>query len=515
MANSDTLNARRLGSVSEVVLVRAWWVWGSLAGAASMVAACAQIIGANDYEAGTGSTGSSGCVGDKGCYACAPMTRDQFLNACTGAQCDPFDPSRVTGLVNGARPDLPPDTGTGGMGSTSSSSASTSTSSTSSSTSTSSASSGTGGGPGNPLCSSLPNPVYLTGSSASKPFLSVVAQSLASQGKMTVIYHGLGSCLGVDAVLNATPQTGTASYWDGAQPNPQLAERTCDLDPAGNVTDIGISDVFATSCFTLPQGLPNGVSDTFGPVQAMELVTASGSTEKSISADAAYFVYGFGNASGIPPWTDESFIFQRSATSGTQNVVAATIGVPSNKFKGVTNATSDALLSALLAAGQGADAAKTIGILSSDYADLNRSKLRVLAFQDVGQTCGYYPDSTPTALDKKNVRDGHYPMWGPLHFLTRNASQNALSLVNYLSGVQDLPNLNLVQVYVDARVVPLCAMKVTRDADGAPLKPYAPPKPCGCAFEAQATGTTSCKACTAASQCPTEAPNCSFGYCEP
>jgi hypothetical protein len=357
--------------------------------------------------------------------------------------------------------------------------------------------------------------VFVTGSSASKPFLSVVAQSLSSKGEMTVVYHGVGSCVGVDAILSGTKQKGTASYWDASQPNPQLAERTCDLDPAGDSTDIGISDVFATTCFMLPQGLPGDVTDTFGPVQAMTFVTAASSSEKSISSDAAYFVYGFGSASGIAPWTDESFIFQRNATSGTQNVVATTIGVPAAKFHGVQNASSDALLAALLAAGQTADAAKTIGILSADYADANRSKLHVLAFQDVGQSCGFYPDSTPTALDKKNVRDGHYPMWGPLHFLTKSPSDTARRLVNYLSGVTPLSGLDLVQVYVDAKVVPLCAMKVTRDSDGGPLKAYAPPNPCGCAFEAQATGSTTCKACTSSSSCPKEAPNCSFGYCEP
>jgi hypothetical protein len=355
----------------------------------------------------------------------------------------------------------------------------------------------------------------VTGSSAAKPFLAVIAQYLGSQSEMTVIYQSQGSCVGVDAVLNGTKMAGVANYWDPSQPNVSIGIQNCDLDAGGQKADIGISDVFATTCYTLPQGLPNGVTDSFGPVQAMAMVTSSASSEKSISSDAAYFVYGFGNDSGIGPWTDVNFILQRSATSGTQNVIAEGIGMPANKFLGAKNSSSDAMLAALLAAFQQPDGpAKTIGLLAADYADTNRSKLSVLAFQDVGQTCGYYADSSPTSLDKQNVRDGHYPLWGPMHLLTRDPSALAQKLVNYLGGVIPLQGLNLIQLYVDSHVVPLCAMHVTRSSDGGPVSPYPTSTPCSCAFEVQATGTTTCKACTSGAECPTESPNCSFGYCE-
>src|SRR5262249_2570107 len=150
---------------------------------------------------------------------------------------------------------------------------------------------------------------------------------------------------------------------------------------AGQVTDIGISDVFATTCFMLPQGLPAGVNDAFGPIQAMTLVAPASSTEKSISADAAYFVYGFGSQSGVNPWTDENFIFQRNAGSGTQNIIAATIGVPADKFKGKPNSGSDTMLNSLIAAGQTSSAQGSIGMLAADFADTNRSQLNVLAFE--------------------------------------------------------------------------------------------------------------------------------------
>src|SRR5262245_36195433 len=100
-------------------------------------------------------------------------------------------------------------------------------------------------------CSTLPTRVYVAGSSAAKGPLGAIAKVLAVQNPpTTLIYKSLGSCAGVDAILNGTVITGTgasaASYWDGT------SELKCDLDVAGNVVDVGISDVFATTCFTLP-----------------------------------------------------------------------------------------------------------------------------------------------------------------------------------------------------------------------------------------------------------------------
>ena len=59
----------------------------------------------------------------------------------------------------------------------------------------------------------------------------------------------------------------------------------------------------------------------------------------------------------------------------------------------------------------------SIGILASDVADSYRDRLRILAYQDYGQRCAFTPDSSETSKDKRNVRDGHYPIFGPLHRL--------------------------------------------------------------------------------------------------
>jgi hypothetical protein len=60
-----------------------------------------------------------------------------------------------------------------------------------------------------------------------------------------------------------------------------------------------------------------------------------------------------------------------------------------------------------------------VGILSTDFADTVRGKLRILAFQDTGQLSGYSPDSSANTRDKRNVRDGHYSIWGPVHFFAQ------------------------------------------------------------------------------------------------
>ena len=59
--------------------------------------------------------------------------------------------------------------------------------------------------------------------------------------------------------------------------------------------------------------------------------------------------------------------------------------------------------------------AAAVGFLGADVYDANRTTLGALAFAAVGQTKAFYADSTPSAVDRQNVRDGHYTMWGYEH----------------------------------------------------------------------------------------------------
>ena len=92
-------------------------------------------------------------------------------------------------------------------------------------------------------------------------------------------------------------------------------------------------------------------------------------------------------------------------------------------------------------------------------------------------------------------------------------------VLGYLSGSEKLPNgINLIQLYAKAGLVPLCAMNVTRDGDGSPLRvptPAEKPKqPCGCYFDALTSGSSSSKSGTTPADCDPEHPTCSYGYCE-
>jgi len=369
-------------------------------------------------------------------------------------------------------------------------------------------------------CTTLPGPVYLAGSTAAKPFVALVGKTLAAQSPpVTVVYTGQGSCTGVDAILNGTPLKGMGptalSHWDAAG-----VEQKCDLSPEGPavLADVGISDVFATTCYRLPGGLPSNVADFLGPVQTMTFVVPVASPEMSISAEAAYYVYGFGASSGVEPWTNEAMIFRRDELSGTQRMVAAAIGVEAGRWKGTASTGSEDLRKKLTASPQ---PGRAIGILSTDVAQENRDNVRILAYQHFGQSCGYYPDREEGSNEKANVRDGHYAIWGPLHLLTRlNGSgfpvrPAAADVIGYLAGTKTAGDgLDLIALEAQRHVVPQCAMRVKRSTELGGLASYAPPGSCACYYDRFANGSTTCTACTGPRDCPATAPVCSYGYCE-
>ncbi len=57
---------------------------------------------------GGGTGGAANCDGPNGCYSCPPKTGSQFLNACTSAQCSPFNNvARLPLYNNGNLPPIP------------------------------------------------------------------------------------------------------------------------------------------------------------------------------------------------------------------------------------------------------------------------------------------------------------------------------------------------------------------------------------------------------------------------
>jgi hypothetical protein len=267
----------------------------------------------------------------------------------------------------------------------------------------------------------------------------------------------------------------------------------------------------------------------------MAFVVPSNSSQAEISAQAAYLVYGFGKDAAVRDlrgevsiWNDETRLLQRQGSSGTQALLAAAIGVPAARWKGKTHRTSDELAASLLgAAGELSAAEQTLGILGADYIDSKnlRAQLRVLAYRDTHQKCAVYPDSTETAHDRRNVRDGHYPLWGPMHLLhlvnddglpaKAETRQEVSDAIGYLAGSKPLPNgVQLIDVYAQSGLIPECSMRVSRAMDGGNITPKRPESPCACLFEARATGSTKCAACKVQGDCAA-GESCSHGYCEP
>jgi hypothetical protein len=385
-------------------------------------------------------------------------------------------------------------------------------------------------------CGTYPNPVYIAGSSASKPIWAALAPTLTG---ITIVYQSPSSCVGLADVLGATPDTSSATYYSGTT--------TGACTNPGNV-NIGVSDVFPATCANTMVG--TGFKDFQGPVQVMLMAVPYASTATSISADAAYTVFGWGGTQyPVAPWTQYTNIFIRANTSGTENMIGSAIGLAASKWLAQVpdagasqqEGSSGAVLSALLAAGSGANASSAIGIIAADLGDADRGPvgtndagattggLKILAYQAKDQTCGYLPDSDATHFDKINVRQGRYDIWGPLHLVTAvdgsgNATNaQAATIVTSLtmSGTTDTQNQTIIGVDANAHVIPQCAMQVSRSNEVGPvtgggMASFQPPEGCGCYYESLKNGGVPySKYCTpCGTGCSAPYPTCHFGYCE-
>ncbi|MFO0722793.1 MAG: hypothetical protein U1E65_03340 [Myxococcota bacterium] len=381
-------------------------------------------------------------------------------------------------------------------------------------------------------CSTLPHPVFVGGSSAVKPVLKALGTQLTATASITLVYQGSASCNGITAFTDATKLKDAASYWDATG-----AEKSCTVPLDGQAIDIGLSDVFPATCTS--NALPATAKEfSGGPVQAMAFVTGAGSSETAISADAAYIALGFGGTDyRVTPWVDPNFFFIRPDTSGTKKMIATAIGLPPAKWnKWWTDMTVQGMhilsksgdLMAAVAATTNPNA--TLGILAADWFDDYRvlkdgKQIKVLAFQGQTQSCAYYPDSTSTAYDKLNVREGRYDMWGQLHIVARVGNDGLPASAQISAVVDRLTSKNLssddtktmIDLFTHAHAIPACAMKVTRTAEiGAPV-PSTPDVPCGCYFEKVASGAAqNCTVCLDDNACAgvTGAPKCRYGFCE-
>ncbi len=381
-------------------------------------------------------------------------------------------------------------------------------------------------------------PIYISGSSALEPLIralgKVMGNSTDAAKKYALVYVNDGSCEGVRKFIafgggpkTTIPNTATPFYIDGAYDGTSAPPKCLLTDqPAAGVTvDLGLSDVFAEVCTGAAK--PSDVTDVNGPAAAMLFVTHPNSTETAITAEEAYLALGLGAMGEATPWTDPMYFFIRPNSSGTKNLLAAAIGVPVAKWQGIFMEAGKNFGSADVrdkVAAQAANANKALGILGADFLDAGntRQQVKALAFRGYKQKKAFWPDSSPTSFDKKNVRDGHYTAWGYVHMIANIDGAGAVTnakaklVMDLINGTDSIPGIDSIRTVAQtAHLIPQCAMKVKRGTEGGDLSLYSSPTPCGCYFDSLVTPgpvPAGCTACSATAPCATGM--CRNGFCE-
>lgn len=340
---------------------------------------------------------------------------------------------------------------------------------------------------------------------------------------LTLIWRTSPSCVNIDQLFLQTPvpagtvmqyvaDATTDPAWTPTTPN-----LTCTVPAAGVILDVANSALFNSAC---PNGVttPAHVRALNGGTQAYVLAVPEASTQTAITFEEAYFVFGFGAAGMVTPWVDEAQIYIRALTTSTLLAWAANITVPGAKWKGQQQlgTMGSSLVVSMLAGSTSPQTA--IGILGAEVYDNERTRLNVLAYRAKGQYAAYYPDSTATSRDKKNVRDGHYTVWSPTVWMDRvngttplNADARYVVDLLISATVTPAPNFDMLSMIAAVGLVPVCAMGVQRSFEGGPLSLFTPPQSCTCKFESL-VDTTTCATCSPTQACTTGV--CRDGFCE-
>jgi hypothetical protein len=354
-----------------------------------------------------------------------------------------------------------------------------------------------------------PNPVYVAGGDV--PLLVALAKQLALDStQITLVQQAQRSCTALNLLNSHSKITGKGVFFDA-----NGVQTSCNLSAGGNEVDVAFSDSFAGSCNVT---VAADTGDFFGPISPQVFVVPKSSTQKAISAEAAYMAFGVYNGVATP-WIDKSVFFVRDETSGTQQVISSMIDVPADKWWGAKAQGSSVIIPGLIAVPPD-KAEGAIGTLPTENAQVSvgttaRDNLRILAFQAKGQIAAFWPDSNVDKNDKINVRDGHYALWGPFHLFAHTVGGNpVVNSAPVVSRFTSTLTKQVLEAVTDAFLVPRCAMRVRRLTEGGPLSAYTPDASCGCIFDFRATGSTTCKGCGADADCPTTAPKCNYGNCE-
>jgi hypothetical protein len=366
-------------------------------------------------------------------------------------------------------------------------------------------------------CDTLPNPIYLQVGDTQLNLMKRLGRALRDNAPkpITLVFLTSGSCTNISAIYTRVPITVNLQYVpsiaeDGAWDPKTSATLTCTPPVAGVVPDVANSALFNSACTSAAP--PATVHLTQGPAQAYVLAVPTASSQTAITLEEAYFVFGFGMMGMIAPWTDETQMFIRTATKSTLLAWAANIGVPADKWKGVRLDGSP-----MVVTGINTGTAAAIGILGAEVYDANRATMKSLAYRAKGQYAAYYPDSSSSSRDKKNVRDGHYTVWSPTIWMDTvdgggaPVKPDARYVIDLIAGktVTPAPAFGMIDIVAAVGLVPDCAMGVNRTFEGGPLSLYRPAESCTCKYESL-VDTSTCATCT--TTCATGV--CRGGFCE-
>ncbi|MBC7977812.1 MAG: hypothetical protein H7138_22765 [Myxococcales bacterium] len=379
----------------------------------------------------------------------------------------------------------------------------------------------------------MPNPVYLQVGDTQQNLMKRLGRALRDNKRpdgtphpITLVFALNGSCTNIAAIYGGVPLKGNLFYipsiaedvpgtpWKPTDPPLTCAVSDNPADP-GVAVDIANSALFNSAC--RDDGPPPTVKITQGPVQAYVLAVPTASTQTAITFEEAYFVFGFGAAGMIAPWIDEAQLWVRKVTKSTLLAWARNLSIPEDKFKGQKLEASADVINGLNLGNPAA-----IGILGAEVYDGNRSTMKSLAYRAKGQYAAYYPDSSSSARDKQNVRDGHYTVWSPTIWMDRiteatgaPVKADARYVIDLIAGktVTPAPSFSMIDVISAVGLVPDCAMRVNRTVEGGPLTLYRPSESCTCKYESLVAPTApACAACSATLACATGV--CRNGLCE-
>lgn len=410
-------------------------------------------------------------------------------------------------------------------------------------------------------CDALPEPrVFIEAGDTQMSMLGELARRLRdAESPLTLIYLPRSTCTLADnvfhdrattEVMRYAPSVAQMATWDNIP-------RQCNSKTGGFPIDLGIGATFISSCSSaVTSTQPESVKIFDGPAQAYGFVVPDGALPASgggITWEEAYWVFsGQGISANAVPWIAEPnpsggfpSVFIRGAATSTLLTCAANVApdkLPASSWVGFrkdgqADRSSEVVGGLVMNSTDAQLKNASIGIVGVDVYETARDKLDFLAFQAPGQKFGYYPDSTPSSRDKRNVRDGHYVPWSYTQYLARVDSNGEISNPNVArvlelvdgasearltsaAGVTPAYDIDALEVFAKKGLVPDCAMGVSREKDGGDFSLYEAPAPCGCFYEsvvdtnlaATAAWQDRCISCDDDDECDTHA--CRHGYCE-